>query len=314
MSDKPHVILDYPYYKPAMDRLVEICTPHLLSEAEDKDAVLAEFGPQAKAICAPGLCETALMDACPDAKLISSFGVGYDGIDIAAATARGVKVTNTPDVLNDCVADLALGLVLSTRRRIVEADVYTRAGRWVSEGNFPYVQKVHGSKVGIVGLGRIGMEIAARCSAFKMDIAYHKRTKRDDVPFTYYADLVAMARDCDILIVITPGGAETLNLINAEVIDALGPKGLLVNVARGSVVDTDALIAALKEGRLGAAGLDVFPDEPNVPAALLEMTENVVLTPHVASASHETRMEMGMLVYKNLEAHLKGEPLLTPVN
>ncbi len=314
MSDKPHVIINYPWYQPALDRMAEICTPHVLSEAENPDAVLAEFGPKAKAICTPGLCDVALMDACPEAKLISSFGVGYDGVDIAAATARGIKVTNTPDVLNDCVADLALGLVLATRRRIVEADIYTRQGRWVSEGNFPYVHKVHSSKVGIVGLGRIGMEIAARCAAFKMEIAYHKRTKRDDVPYTFYADLVEMARDCEILIVITPGGAETNNLVNAGVINALGPDGLLVNVARGSVVDMDALIPALKEGRLGAAGLDVFPDEPNVPEALLGMTENVVLTPHVASASHDTRMAMGMVVYDNVVAHLAGKPLLTPVN
>lgn len=314
MSDKPHILIPAPYYKPAMERLDELGVTHHLYKIEDEAALLAEIGPKVRAVATFMRCEPALMDAVPNAKLIANFGVGYDAIDIAAASARGIKVTNTPDVLNDCVADLALGLVLAARRRIVAADRFTRAGEWPRVKQFPFVHKVHHSKVGIVGLGRIGFEIANRCAGFKMQIAYHNRTKREDAPYRYYPDLVEMARDVDIMIVITPGGAATKNLVDEKVMEALGPDGLLVNVARGSVVDMEALIRCLKDGRLGSAGLDVYPNEPNVPEELFQFADNVVLTPHIASATFDTRMAMGMLVYDNVKAHFEGKPLLTPVN
>ena len=233
MTDKPHVLIHSPWYEPAMRRLDEIAVTHHLYEADDKDAFLAEPGPKCSIIGTMHYCPTSLMDAVPDLNLILNFGVGYDGVDIPAATARGIKVVNTPAVLNDCVADMALAMVLSGRRHMVQADRYVRAGRWPIEGDYPYTLNVHGTKVGILGLGRIGMEIADRCAAFKMRISYHQRTKRDDVDFPYYDDLVAMARDCDILIAILPGGPATQGIVSEAVIEAVGPEGLLVNVARG---------------------------------------------------------------------------------
>lgn len=313
MGDKPHVLTIIPYYKPALDRLDEIAIVHHLHLADDKTAFLAETADKIDAIATFQGCNREMVERFPNLKLIANFGVGYDGIAVDAATERSIKVTNTPDVLNDCVADLALGLTISGRRKLPLADAFTRAGKW-PEGHFQFTQKVHHSKVGIVGLGRIGAEIAARCAAFKMDVSYHNRSIKPDVPYRYYPDLVEMARDSEILIVITPGGPATEKLVDEKVIEALGPDGLLVNVARGSVVDTDALIACLKDGRLGAAALDVYPDEPNVPEELFGMTENVVLTPHIASATHDTRMAMGMLVYNNIKAYFAGEDLLTPVN
>jgi hydroxypyruvate reductase len=223
-------------------------------------------------------------------------------------------VVNTPAVLNDCVADMAMALVLSGRRHVVQADRYARAGLWPVDGDYPYTLNVHSTKVGILGLGRIGMEIADRCKAFKMDVSYHQRTKRNDVDHAYHASLVEMARQSDILIAIIPGGDATRGLISEAVLEALGPGGLLVNVARGTVVDNDALARCLKDGRLGGAALDVYPDEPNIPPELLEITDNLVLTPHIASATHYTRMAMGMVLYDNLRAKLEGKPLLTPVN
>ena len=314
MTDKPNILIHSAWYKPAMDVLDERYTTHHLYKAADPAAMLAEIGPSIDAIGTMHACPASLMDACPNAKIICNFGVGYDGVDIPTATSRGIKVTNTPDVLNDCVADLVLGLLIAGRRHIPQSERYARAGRWAAEGIYRYTPKVHHSKVGIVGLGRIGMEIAARCAAFKMEIGYHKRTERKDVAYRFYPDLVEMARESEILIIITPGGDETRDLVNAEVMEALGPDGLLVNVARGSVVNTEALVASLKSGKLGAAALDVFPDEPNIPAELVAMTENVILTPHIASASDATRMGMGMVIVDNLAAHFGGKPLLTPVN
>ena len=231
----------------------------------------------------------------------------------AAATQRGIKVSNTPDVLSDEVADFAIALTLATLRRIPQADRYVREGRWEREGDMAFTHRMWGRKVGILGLGRIGIEIARRFEAFKMDIAYHTRSPKD-VPYKHVASLLEMARAVDILVAIVPGGAGTRHLVNREVLDALGPQGVFINVARGSVADEEALIAALKDGRLGAAGLDVFADEPRVPQALKDMTENVVLQPHQASATHDTRLAMGRLVMENLLAGIAGKPLVTPVN
>lgn len=314
MAAKPNILTIVPYYRRAMDKLDEIGTVHHMGLADDKNAFLAKVGDKIDAIATFQGCGRDIIEALPNLKLIANFGVGYDGIDVDTATARGVKVTNTPDVLNDCVADLALGLTICGRRKLPLADAFTRAGSWASGGHFEFTQRVHHTKVGIVGLGRIGAEIAARCAAFKMEIGYHNRSEKPGVPYRYYPNLEDMARESDILIAITPGGPATANLIDGKILEALGPEGLLVNVARGSVVDMDALIGCLQDGKLGAAALDVFPDEPNVPEELFAMTENVVLTPHIASATHDTRMAMGMLVYDNIKAYFSGQKLLTPVN
>ena len=314
MHNKPHVLIYAPWYEPAMDRLDEIAiTPHLY-EADNKEDFLREYGPKSSVIGTMHYCPASLMDAVPNLKLILNFGVGYDGVDIPAATKRGVTVVNTPDVLNDCVADMALSLILAGRRKVLDADRYIRSGDWEKKGNFEYVHNVHSSKIGILGLGRIGLEIANRCQAFKMDIVYHQRTKRSELNFKFYESLIDMAKDCEILVAIIPGGETTEKIIDERVIEAIGPTGLLVNVARGTVVDNEALARCLKDGRLGGAALDVFPNEPTVPESLLEIDTNLILTPHMASATHLTRMKMGMILYDNLMALRDGTPFKTPVN
>ena len=314
MADKPHVLIHSAWYEPAMNRIDELAETHHLYRAKDEAAFLAEHGPKCQVIGTMHHCPAPIIRACPNARLILNFGVGYDGVDVKEATARGIKVVNTPAVLNDCVADQALALALAGRRRTVQADAYARAGRWKREGDFAYTTNFHSAKVGILGLGRIGLEIASRCAGFKCEVVYHTRRKRDDVPYRHFADLVEMAKHVDVLICIIPGGDATRGLVNEAVLEALGPGGLLVNVARGSVVDTPSLVRVLKDGRLGGAALDVFPDEPNIPEDLLQFTENLTLTPHIASATHYTRMAMGMVLYDNLKAMIDGKPLLTPVN
>jgi hydroxypyruvate reductase 2 len=254
----------------------------------------------------------AVIDACPKAEIVASIGVGTDSLDVAHARAKGLVVTNTPDVLNDDVANFAVALLLATTRSIPAYDRYVRAGRWTREGDPPLTRGIAGKQIGIVGLGRIGRVIAEKLGVFGCTIAYHARRPRQDAPYRHYPDLKALARDSAALIVITPGGAETTGLISREVMDALGPDGILINVARGSVVDEAALVAALREGTLGGAGLDVFVDEPNVPEELLAM-DNVVLQPHQGSATVETRRAMGDLMLANLAAHFAGRPAVTPL-
>jgi lactate dehydrogenase-like 2-hydroxyacid dehydrogenase len=247
----------------------------------------------------------------PALEMISVCGVGYDGIDVAAAKKRGIMVTHTPEVLNDDVADLALGLLLSVARKIPAADRFTRNADWL-DGPFQLTRKLTGAKLGIVGMGRIGQAIAKRAAAFDMVISYTTRNQRSDVPYKYVPNVLALAAEVDFMVVITPGGAATKNLINAEVLKALGPQSFLVNVARGSVVDQAALIEALQKKLIAGAGLDVYVDEPNVPAELRKL-DNVVLTPHIASATVETRKAMSALALANLEAFMAGQPVLTPV-
>ena len=254
----------------------------------------------------------ALMDQLPALEIVSIMGVGYDGVDIAAALERRVPVTHTPGVLNDEVADLAIGLMLSVARRIPQADQYVRTGRWSKEGAMPLTRKVSGARLGIVGLGRIGQAIASRAQAFGMSIAYTARSARPGLSYSFYPTAQALAAQVDFLVVITPGGAGTRHLINADVLKALGPEGYLINVARGSVVDEAALIDALQKGVIAGAGLDVFEKEPHVPEALWSM-DNVVLTPHIASATWQTRQAMADLAASNLRAHFAGQPLLSPV-
>ncbi|MCC5958210.1 MAG: 2-hydroxyacid dehydrogenase [Rhodobacteraceae bacterium] len=248
----------------------------------------------------------------PKLEIVAKFGVGYDNVDVDAARAANVVVTNTPDVLTDEVADLAIGLLIATIRQIPQADRFLREGKWPS-GSFPLSRSLRGRRVGILGLGRIGHAIARRVVAMGLDVAYCTRTAREGVPYTYYDTPLALARACDVMIVVVPGGPATDGLVGADVIEALGPDGVLINVARGSVVDEPALVRALADGRLGAAGLDVFTDEPNVPAALMAL-QNAVLLPHIGSGTGATRDAMGDLVLANLESWFAGRGPLTPVD
>ena len=251
-----------------------------------------------------------LIERLPDLQVIVVFGVGYDGIDVEAARARGIAVTHTPDVLTDDVADFAMTLLLGTARRIARADRFVREGRW-QQGPFPFTRKVSGKRLGIVGLGRIGKAIAQRAAAFDMQISYHSRRPLG-VDYPYYASVTELAAAVDFLLVAVGGGDSTHHLVDAGVLDALGSQGILINVGRGSVVDEAALAQALAEGRLLGAGLDVFEDEPRPHARLLDL-DNVLLAPHMASATWDTRRAMSDLTLANLAAHFAGEPLPTPV-
>jgi len=314
MADAKHdVVIVTPIYAPSLQKLDELFNLHRLWEAKDRAAFYAPLAAKVRAIVSSGHAgaDAAMMDALPKTEIITCFGVGYDAIDVAAAKARKIAVTNTPDVLTDDVADLALGLLIDIARRITRGDRFIRAGGWL-KGGLEFGTALKGKKVGIVGLGRIGHATAKRAEAFGMEILYHGRRRQTEVGYRYYADLVGLARDCDFLVLTLPGGPETKNLVTAEVLAALGPQGMLVNVARGSTVDEPALVAALKSGAIAGAALDVFADEPRVPAELMTM-DNVVLQPHVGSATHGTRGAMGQLVIDNLLAHFAGKPLLTRV-
>lgn len=253
---------------------------------------------------------TELMAALPNLEIVTNFGVGYDTTDVAQAAARGIQVTNTPDVLTDCVADTALGLMLDVFRRFGASERFLRDGKWES-GGFPLTRRFSRSTVGVLGLGRIGQAIARRAAAFDTTILYTTRRPVDGVPWEHVASAVELAQRSDVLVVAVPGGTSTVNLVDAEVIRALGADGFLVNIARGSVVDEDALIAALEAGEIAGAGLDVFADEPHVPKRLIR--DDVTLLPHVGSGTHETRHDMGALTLANLRAFLAGESLPTPV-
>ncbi len=252
------------------------------------------------------------MDALPDLRAIVNFGVGYDNVDVAEASRRGIVVSNTPDVLTDAVADLAIFLVVDVLRGLTAADRFVRSGGWGRGERFPLTRDVHGAVVGILGLGRIGTAAAERAEAFGAEVHYHSRNPKD-VAWTYHASAIELAAASDVLVVLTPGGAGTEGLVDAAVLDALGPDGYLVNVARGSVVDEDALVAALEDGRIAGAGLDVFADEPHVPDALLAR-DDVVLLPHVGSATTQTREAMGRVVLDNVDAYLERGELVTRVD
>ncbi len=284
-----------------------------LWESHRPDEVIVERSRDIQGILSTynsGGVSARLIDALPNLEIIAQFGVGYDNIDLAAAHMRGIVVTNTPDVLTDDTADVAIFLMLNVLRRAVEADMFVRVGRWQS-GGMPLSTSISGKTVGIVGLGQIGRAIAQRAEAFNTRIIYYGRSKKD-VPYTYYNDLIACARDADILILACAGGAQTHHLINHDVLEALGPRGFLVNIARGSVVNEEDLLIALRNKTIAGAGLDVFANEPYVPEEMIKM-DNVVLSPHVGSATHETRAKMGELVINNFVAHFEGNPLITPV-
>lgn len=311
---KADVLMTAPMMPVVIEALEKACTLHRLWEHGDRESFLSEIGPRIRGVATStlyGRMDASLFERLPNLEIVSSFGVGYDNVDVAVAAKRQIIVTNTPDVLNDEVADLTLGLLLATLRKIPQADRYLRDGQWL-KAPFPLSPTLRDRTVGIVGLGRIGKAIAQRVEGFGVSIAYHGRSRQDDVAYTYYPTLVGLAEACDVLIVITPGGAGTRHLINAEVLKALGSNGVLINVARGSVVDEQALIEALKSGTILSAGLDVYEDEPRVPQELIDI-EHVVLLPHIASGSVHTRNAMGQLVADNLTSWFSGKGPLTPV-
>jgi lactate dehydrogenase-like 2-hydroxyacid dehydrogenase len=276
--------------------------------------VCREPRPEIRGIAASGghtRIDAAFVERFPKLEIVSSFGVGYDHIDAAALAARGIVVTHTPDVLTAEVADLALGLLIATVRQLPQVDRYLRAGKWLQRP-YPLTATLRGRRVGILGLGRIGKAIARRLEACDLEIEYHGRRPQPDVSYRYHPTLLGLARSCDVLMVAASGGSETKHLVDAEVLAALGPDGILVNVGRGSVVDEQALVRALKDGKILSAGLDVFEDEPRVPAELIAM-EHVVLLPHVGSASVHTRNAMGQLVVDNLVSWFDGHGAVTPV-
>ena len=285
--------------------------------AETAEALLSRIGPHVEAVCTGGhtgvKTDEALMAALPRLKVIANLGVGYDSIDVAVAVRRGIVVANTPDVLTDEVADTALGLLLMTVREMSKAETYLRAGRWAKEGDFRLsTASLRDRTVGIIGLGRIGKAIARRCEAFGLPVAYCGRRPQSDVAYAYHPDPVSLAKAVDTLIAVIPGGAETRNIVGSQVLEALGPRGVFINVARGTIVDEAALLDALRTGKILAAGLDVFVGEPNFNPEFLAL-DNVVLLPHIGSASVLTRERMGQLVVDNLAAYAARKPLLSPV-
>ncbi|MBB3946164.1 lactate dehydrogenase-like 2-hydroxyacid dehydrogenase [Rhizobium skierniewicense] len=298
--------------------------PRVLERFEGKvEVIKAPAGPEptlsavdaqrVTAVAVAGGFNAKWMDGLPNLKVIANFGVGYDGVDVKHAASRGIIVTNTPDVLNDEVADTTIALLISTVRRLYQAEKHLRDGKWVAEGPFalsPF--SLRGRKVGLFGMGRIGQEIAKRLEPFKLEIGYHTRSKRDELSYTYYGSLKEMAEAVDILICIVPGTPATHKAINADILAALGSNGVFINVGRGSSVDEDALLTALQDGTLGAAGLDVFYEEPKVPEGFLSLP-NVTLLPHVASASVPTRNAMADLVAENVLGWVTSGKVVTPV-
>ncbi|MGB9365523.1 MAG: 2-hydroxyacid dehydrogenase [Xanthobacteraceae bacterium] len=313
-GDKADVVMFGP--KPIIEDALEKAgfTLHRAFAAGDQEAFISSIAPKVRAIAAVaghGPVDGAIMSRFPKLEIVSSFGVGYDHIDAKWAGQHGIVVTNTPDVLNEEVADTALGLTLATVRHLPQAEKYLRAGNWPKHGDYQLTPSLRDRTAGIVGMGRIGKAIARRFDAMKVPVVYHSR-RPANVPHKHYPNILDMARDVNLMIVITPGGAATKNLVNADVLKALGPEGILINVARGSVVDEPALIKALKDKTILSAGLDVFANEPSVPQELIEM-DNIVLLPHVGSASHATRRAMDELVANNIISWFAGKGAITPV-
>ncbi len=310
---KNEIIITAQGHKGTLERLQNEFSAVKLWEAADRDAALkAAAHMRGLAHFGHSKVDGKLMDALPKLEIISNFGVGVDQIDLDAAKKRKIIVTNTPDVLNDCVADTAIALVLNTLRKFPQSESYLRSGFWPTRGPYPLATSVGGKTLGILGLGRIGEAIAKRAQAFGMKIRYHNRNKKN-VSYAYDADPVALAKNSDVLLIVTPGGAGTAKLVNAKVLDALGPQGYVVNVARGSVVDELVLLRYLQEKKIAGAGLDVFEHEPKVPAEFYTL-DNAVLFPHVASATAETRKAMGDLQVENLHLHFAGKSVKTPIS
>jgi len=311
-----HVLLVWPNRPEQMAMLDDAYHLHRydLASEEGRVSMLDEFGDQIRAVVTThgGGLEKSLIDRLPNLEIVACSSVGLDTLCVDECKARGIQVTNTPNVLTDDVADMALLLLLATVRRLVPGIHWVHSGDWVNKGMMPLNTSVHGKTVGVVGLGRIGKAIAHRAQAFGMKVCYYGRRQSPDVDYTYYDTIEALAHDVDILMPAIPGGESTEGLISRPVLKALGPQGYFINIARGSVVDENALVELLCAGQLAGAGLDVFADEPHVPEALLAL-DNVVLQPHCSSGTYETRGRMAQLVVDNLAAHFAGKALITPV-
>ena len=313
-ATRPELLIVAPMMPFVMQALEQGYRTHHLWEQPDTAAYLKSHGAAIRGVATNGGVGLKAEDmaALPALEMVAIYGVGLDAINLHEAARRGIKVSSTPDVLTNDVADQGLALLLAVARRIVYGDQYVRSGQWAKSGEMALTTRLGGKRAGIVGLGRVGQALARRLSALDMDIAYTDRAKLDKQPYPFFPDLLGLAREVDVLIVAAAAGDSTRKLVNAEVLSALGKSGILINISRGSIVDEDALVAALQGGQLGGAGLDVFAHEPKVPSALLEM-DNVVLAPHAASGTRESRREMGELVLANLTAFFAGEPLPTPV-
>lgn len=311
--NKPEFLMIGSYPQWDMDDLEAKYTVHRLWEAADKPAFIAAVAPRIRAVGTRGdlVCGADLINALPNLEIIVCFGVGTDGIDFSVTRPRGIKVTNTPDVLTDDVADLAIALMISVAREMPQAERHLRAGKWPA-GGVPPATRMSGKRLGIIGLGRIGMAIAKRAEAFAMPISYFNRSARLETPYHRYEALTDLAANSDFLVVAISAGPATAKLINADVFKALGPTGFFANIARGAVVDEEALIAALQNKTIKGAALDVYMNEPDIDRRFLSL-ENAVLLPHIGSGSVETRKAMGRLVRDNLAAHFAGKPLLTEV-
>jgi hydroxypyruvate reductase len=310
---KPELLVTGPIYAPTLAQLEQEYTLHRLWTAPDRDALIRRVADGVRGVVTGGLigCPRELMDALPRLEIIACFGNPRGTVDVERARERGIVATNTPDYVSAAVADLAVGLMIAVMRRICASDRYVRSGKW-REGPPPVGRDLRGKSCGIVGLGKIGLNIARRAEAFEMKLLYHTRHRKEDVPYKHFADLEAMAKESDCLILACPLTPETRDIIDARILDALGPEGFLVNVARGPLVNQGALIRALQEKRIAGAGLDVFWDEPNVPQELMTM-DHVVLQPHMGSSMLEIREERGRKLLANLRAHFAGEPLLSPM-
>jgi len=310
---KPQVLVLVPIYAPTLAELEHEFTVHRLWEARDANALLKEVSGNVRAVVTSGSSGIAaeLIEALPKLEIIGCFGNPRGTVDLALTKRRGVVVTNTPDSITADVADLAMGLIVAVMRRIAEADRYVRAGRWLS-GLLPPGSGLGGKTCGIIGLGAIGSGIAKRAEAFRMTVRYHGPRRKEGVGYAFDPDLERLARESDCLVVACPSTPQTRGLVNARILDALGADGYFVNIARGPIVDEQALIAALRERRIAGAGLDVFWDEPRVPAALFTM-EQVVLAPHIGSTTREVREERGRKLLANLRAHFASQPVPTPL-
>ena len=310
---KPEILVLVPIYAPTLATLEREFTVHKLWAAHDPDALVREVSGKVRAVVTTGSSGMAarLFDALPRLEIVGCFGTPHGAVDLGLARQRGVIVTNTPDSITEDVADLALGLMVAAMRRIVEADRFVRAGKWLS-GLFSPGTGLGAKTCGIIGLGAIGRGIAERAEAFRMSVAYYGPRRKENVSYAYYSDLAELARVSNCLVVACPSTPETRNLVNARILEALGPEGYLVNIARGPIVDEQALIAALRTRQIAGAALDVFWDEPRVPAQLMTM-ENVVLAPHIGSTTLEIREARGAKLLANLRAHFAGKPVLTPL-
>ena len=310
---KPDIIITAKGHAGTMATLQAEFSAHHLFEAAERNSFFEKCAPKVRGLATfgPMAVDGKLMDALPKLEIIANFGVGVDAINLADAKARRIIVTNTPDVLNECVADTAIALVLNTLRQLPQSEKHLRAGNWASRGPYPLTTSLGGKVLGVLGLGRIGEAVAKRAMACGMTIRYHNRNQKD-VPYPYDPDPATLAKNSDVLMVVTPGGPETAKLVNEKVLQALGADGFLVNIARGSVVDEPVLLRYLQEKKIAGAGLDVFADEPRVPPEFFTL-ENAVLFPHVGSATVETRKAMGDLQIENLRLHFAGKPVRTRV-